>query len=271
VLELWTVAALGLTVGFRHAFEPDHLAAVGALVGAEAARAATREPGDGRLPAGSEESGGAGARGEGADGAVGAARAALGLGVCWGLGHTAALLVVGGLLALLHVAMSAAVSAALELAVGGMLLWLGGRALVAALGAWRAGAARGLGPRALVHARAHLLREPHAALHAGPGRGARGWRSGAVGLVHGLAGSGALTALVLADLPDAPARLAYVLLFGLGSTAGMALVSGVAGLPLARALRKPSAALAISGATGALSAAVGLFWSARVLTAWAGA
>ena len=55
-----------------------------------------------------------------------------------------------------------------------------------------------------------------------------------VGAVHGLAGSGALTALVLATLPSTAARLTYMALFGLGSTLGMAALSGLLGWPLAR-------------------------------------
>jgi len=51
-------------------------------------------------------------------------------------------------------------------------------------------------------------------------------------LVHGLAGSGALTAIAFAELPGAGARLLYMTLFGLGSIAGMALASGAAGFTL---------------------------------------
>ena len=40
-----------------------------------------------------------------------------------------------------------------------------------------------------------------------------------VGAVHGLAGSGALTALVMATIPSMAARLIYLVLFGVGSTA----------------------------------------------------
>ena len=58
-----------------------------------------------------------------------------------------------------------------------------------------------------------------------------------VGAVHGLAGSGALTALVLTTLPTTAARLTYMALFGLGSTLGMAALSGLLGWPLARAWR----------------------------------
>jgi hypothetical protein len=62
-----------------------------------------------------------------------------------------------------------------------------------------------------------------------------------VGLVHSLAGSGALTALVFAELPGAGARLLYMTCFGLGSIAAMALASGAAGSrcasPSGRAVR----------------------------------
>ena len=48
-----------------------------------------------------------------------------------------------------------------------------------------------------------------------------------VGAVHGLAGSGALTALLVATIPSVGARLIYLALFGIGSTLGMAALSGV--------------------------------------------
>ena len=55
-----------------------------------------------------------------------------------------------------------------------------------------------------------------------------------VGAVHGLAGSGALTALVVATLPSTLTRLSYLALFGIGSTLGMAALSGLLGWPIAR-------------------------------------
>src|SRR5262249_16860611 len=69
----------------------------------------------------------------------------------------------------------------------------------------------------------------------------------------GLAGSGALTALVLATLPSTAARLTYMLVFGLGSTLGMAALSGVIGWPLARAGRHHTLARAGSAVGGGAS------------------
>src|SRR6185369_12148147 len=62
-----------------------------------------------------------------------------------------------------------------------------------------------------------------------------------VGVVHGLAGSGALTALALAQLPTASLRLVTIALFGCGSVLGMAVLSGLAGWPLARLGARPRA------------------------------
>src|SRR5689334_4955846 len=90
--------SLGLVVGARHAFEPDHLAAVSTLVG------------DARRPS---------------------VRGAVGLGLLWGLGHTIALLAVGVVLVLLDGVMPARLSSVLELAVAAMLVVLGVRAIVA--------------------------------------------------------------------------------------------------------------------------------------------
>jgi hypothetical protein len=48
-----------------------------------------------------------------------------------------------------------------------------------------------------------------------------------MGLLHGLAGSGALMLLVLATLSSPAAALLYVVVFGVGSTVGMLVLSGL--------------------------------------------
>ena len=79
-----------------------------------------------------------------------------------------------------------------------------------------------LHPRRVSHL--HLARLRHVA------RRTLALRPLAVGVVHGLAGSGALTALVvLARLPVAPPSFAYMALFSVGSIVGMCVLSGLAG------------------------------------------
>ena len=89
-----------------------------------------------------------------------------------------------------------------------------------------------------------------------------------VGAVHGLAGSGALTALVVATLPSTATQLSYLALFGAGTTAGMAVLSGLVGWPLARIAAHPWAGRTLSIAVGSVSVILGLVWSAPLLARW---
>ena len=86
-----------------------------------------------------------------------------------------------------------------------------------------------------------------------------------VGAVHGLAGSGALTALVLTTLPSSASRLAYVALFGVGSTLSMAAMSGLLGWPLARLGAHHVVARSIIFIVGLGSAALGVAWGNATL------
>jgi hypothetical protein len=169
-------------------------------------------------------------------------RARVGYAAAWGIGHATMLLLVGTLLMLLRAELPARLDALFELGVSMMLIVLGGRALRFAV--------RGLRPRGT---------EPHA--H--PSGAAYGWRAVGpltMGMVHGLAGSGALTALVMARLPSPALGVAFILLFGAGATMGMSLLAGVAGVPLGRLLCTRWGMPLLLGATGALSFSLGLAW-----------
>jgi high-affinity nickel-transport protein len=208
---------LGLVVGLRHAFEPDHLTAMATLV------TETRDP-----------------------------RRGAALGALWGLGHTISLVVVGAILIALGSVLPLRLAAGFELAVSGVLVLLGIRAVVRA---WRDGL---IGP-ARPHAhggRDHAHPGPDLHLHVG--RWTLAWRPLAVGLVHGLAGSGALTALVFAQLPSTAERIAYISVFGVGSIVGMAVASAVVGASLG-ALHRGQRWLALGA--GALSIGLGIAWS----------
>lgn len=204
---------LGLLVGLRHSFEPDHLTAVSTLVGE------TRDLRGGAM-----------------------------LGALWGVGHTLSLVAVGAILMAVGASLPERAAVIFELCVAGMLLVLGARAIVVALAA--------TGPT-------HRHRAGHD--HTPPeGRTlARtlAWRPLAVGGVHGLAGSGALTAIAFAELPGAGARLVYMALFGLGSIAGMAVASGTAGVALRVLARSGGARRGLGLITGAVSIVVGVLWA----------
>ena len=163
------------------------------------------------------------------------------VGVLWGAGHSLALLVVGMILAFAQAEMPPRLGDGFELAVAVMLIILGVRAVARA--------------RAPVHRHAHAV--------AG-GSWTFAARPLLVGTVHGLAGSGALTALVLAQLPTIGARLIYTVLFGLGTIAGMTIFSTAAGA-LFRSQKSDGLRRGLALATGGLSAVLGVVWGAPLV------
>lgn len=176
------------------------------------------------------------------------------LGACWGFGHTLTLVAAGTVLVGLRAEMPAAVSDAFESCVALMLVGLGLRAI------YRAARQGHEGPAHLHHHGRFVHAHPGAPAHVHIGRWTFARRPLLVGAVHGLAGSGALTALVLATLPSTAAQLAYMMLFGLGSTVGMAALSGVLGWPLGRVLGHPAIARGVLLTVGCISTVLGLYW-----------
>jgi len=226
------VLGLGLLFGLRHATEADHIAAVSAIV--------------------SERAGW---------------RAAVRTGALWGTGHTVSILVAGLLVLGLNVVIPHPVARVLELAVAVMIIILGGRALALALRR-RTDAHLHLhihGDVTHRHLHFHEPEHEHAPGLAGDGHRHALRRPGlkplAVGMMHGLAGSAALTLLVLAQIHSTALGLAYLLVFGAGSIGGMALMSVAISLPFAATAARPGLNRAIRVAAGALSLAFGLFYA----------
>jgi high-affinity nickel-transport protein len=176
------------------------------------------------------------------------------LGASWGLGHTLSLFAVGCALAVLQVELPQRVGDGFELGVALMLIFLGVRAI-------RRSFQRGADGAVVAH-RHGATTHSHAASvgHVHLGRWAMATRPLIIGLVHGLAGSGALTALVVAELPTTGARLLYIALFGLGSVLGMAVLSGLLTWPLSALGRSSRVFRALSALTGALSFVLGILW-----------
>jgi hypothetical protein len=88
-----------------------------------------------------------------------------------------------------------------------------------------------------------------------------------VGAMHGLAGSAALTLLVLTQIPSVLLGLLYLGLFGLGSTAGMLMMSGLIGLPFALSARRlTSFHYGLQTIAGGLSMVFGLWYAWAVIS-----
>jgi threonine/homoserine/homoserine lactone efflux protein len=236
---VWTTLGLGFVLGLRHALDADHLAAVSTFVSEEHSLF----------------------------------RASL-IGVYWGAGHTTALLVFGFAIAVFRLTVSPRLSQYLEFAVGGMLVFLGARVLIKL--------ARG-SPLQL-HAHEH---EHHGTPHAHPhfhgnSMGAahshhlrRGVRPFVVGVIHGLAGTGAVMLLVVSAIPSLLIAMGYILVFGVGCIGGMVVMSLLMSVPLALgASRLRLADRVVRLAAGLFSLGFGLWlaWNVGVIQAlvWKG-
>jgi nitrile hydratase accessory protein len=180
-------------------------------------------------------------------------RKAAWLGVYWGIGHTLTLLAAGTLLVIFRADMPAMASDALACAVVLLLVVFGFRAIYLSARQTRAGR-----PRSHVHGAPPASASISTWTLAG--------RPLLVGAVHGLAGSGALTALVMATIPSVGARLIYLLLFGVGSTLGMAALSGLMGWPIACVGTHGTVARSLSLAVGCISIMLGLYWGYPLIT-----
>lgn len=168
------------------------------------------------------------------------------LGACWGLGHTLTLLMTGALLVIFQTEMPSLAAQSFELCVVMLLVGFGVRAL------YQGACPVSEGP---THSHAELRSFSPLDID-----GRTMARPLVVGAVHGLAGSGALTALVVTALPSTLTRLAYLTLFGVGSIVGMAVLSGLLGWPLARGGSHRVFARTVSLVVGGLSVALGMLW-----------
>jgi len=136
------------------------------------------------------------------------------VGVIWGLGHTTSILLVGLLVMLIGVNIPEKMSIILEMLVGFMLIWLG---------------LRSFGRATEIHSHEHEHEEEaHEHIHTHFNDDSHNKKkSFMVGLVHGLAGSGALMILILSTIKSLVWGLVYIVLFGVGSIMSMGVVSGL--------------------------------------------
>jgi ABC-type nickel/cobalt efflux system permease component RcnA len=207
-LSTLTVLAVGLLFGLKHATEVDHVVAVSTIASQQR----------------------------------NVLRSAL-VGALWGAGHTASLLVVGVVVLVLRIAIPENVGKWLEFGVALMIIGLGAAAL------WRS-----LRKRTDLHVHEHShdgLSHVHIHFHESNTRhnakqkhshtvSAIGVKPVLIGMMHGLAGSGALTLLVLTQISSPWVGFLYLAIFGVGSIAGMLVMSGLIGLPFALTARNLS-------------------------------
>jgi high-affinity nickel permease len=203
---LLVALAIAFVLGLRHASDPDHLVAVTSLVAAE--------------------------RGD--------THAAARLGAWWGLGHATILLTVGLPLIFLKSELPAWLETGAERAVGVVILLLALRVTLKWVrGDYRAGAHGHDGASEAAHQGGvrHLRRgtgSDHRHRHVRTPQQALG-----IGVIHGLAGTGAVVLLLIAALPTQLEAAAALAVFAPMSIASMALCTSAFAWVLTRPVIEP--------------------------------
>ena len=175
-------------------------------------------------------------------------RAASLVGALWGIGHTLTILIVGGAIIVFGIVLPARVGLTMEFSVALMLVLLGLFNVLGFRREWKT-----------LRAHHHGVQGPTPATLLGRIGFYRVARSLVVGVVHGLAGSAAVALLVLATLQNATWALLYLFLFGIGTVAGMMLITSAMAVPLVYGARQFAGwNRHIGWMTGVLSVAFGL-------------
>jgi hypothetical protein len=246
---LFSILLLGFFLGMRHATDADHVIAITTIVSRQ------RNVGGAALT-----------------------------GIFWGIGHTLTLLVVGGAIILFGFVIPERLGLSFEFCVALMLILLGvfnlhaikrGIQEAAALVTPRAEHAPHVHPHQhgdYVHEHSHGHapgKHGHAEDAVPPARldrffGRLGFyrtlRPVVIGVVHGLAGSAAVALLVLPIIHDPVWALGYLLIFGVGTIAGMMLITSAIAVPMTYSANRFQLLNRYLGATaGVLSVAFGVF------------
>jgi ABC-type nickel/cobalt efflux system permease component RcnA len=201
--SIGVILASGFIWGLHHALDPDHLVAVSTIVSEHKS----------------------------------VSRSSL-VGTFWGIGHTSSLLIISLIVLLLRASIPNNIARWMEAPVAIMLVVLGITTIIKAI------KERGL--RIHSHTHSHDESSPHTHLHIHLEKEhvhqhrlfKVGKRPFMVGMVHGVAGSAALTLLVLSTIPSVALGLIYIGVFGVGSIGGMLLMSALIGVPFALTSRR---------------------------------
>ena len=242
---LLSIIVLGFFLGMRHATDPDHVIAVTTIVSRQ----------------------------------QNIRHAAL-IGILWGVGHTITILAVGSAIILFGIVIPPRLGLSMELSVGLMLILLGILNLSGIM-RWitetftpqhskQHAHSHGIGNSAFSHSHGKAFETQNHAASDPQERwmdrtfGRLGFyqvvRPLVVGLIHGLAGSAAVALLVLTTIRVPSLAVLYLLVFGIGTIAGMMLITTAIAVPF-KYSKKRFARLnhSLGVVSGIISVAFGIF------------
>jgi high-affinity nickel-transport protein len=204
------------------------------------------------------------------------------------VGHTLTIVAVGGAIVVFTIVIPPRLGLSMEMAVALMLIALGMWNLTGVIDHIRGLGASAGGGAGSLHARLHCHGDYVHTHPSGAGSEQHGHRDDEtplrwldrqlggrglyqvlqplpIGLVHGLAGSAAVALLVLALIKHPWWAMAYLVLFGIGTIAGMMLITAAIGAAFAYATRRSSRVEHyLRFASGLLSLCFGLFLTYQI-------
>ncbi len=244
------ILLFGFFLGMRHATDPDHVVAVTTIVSRQ------------RSIAG-----------------------AAWTGIFWGIGHSLTLLAIGGAIILFGIVVPARLGMSLEFCVALMLIVLGAFNLNATFRAVDKVSATSKEDGVHQHPHVHgdYVHSHHhgheAATHGhaeevvppakldrwlGSSPSYQALRPLLIGTVHGLAGSAAVALLVLPIIHDPVSAIGYLLVFGIGTIAGMMLITAAIAVPISYSTRFQFLHRHLATAAGVVSVGFGLFLAYQI-------
>src|SRR4051812_28831013 len=175
-------------------------------------------------------------------------------GVFWGIGHTATLFLVGIILIFMKGEIPVKWAMSLEFLVGIMLVYLG----ITTIFSFK---------NIHVHQHQHDGDE-HKHVHAHESSGKHEHKhkhntylkSMLIGLVHGLAGSGAMVLLTMSTVKSVGEAAIYILIFGAGTVIGMLFFTTIIGIPFMLSKKRRTISRKLSFTTGAISTVFGIYY-----------
>jgi len=191
----------GLMIGLMHAFEPDHISAVSTQL-------LVKNKNSSKKIALKEVS------------IISSLRGAI-----WGIGHTSSIILIGLIIAGLSLNIHSNFFVGAELIVGFMLIVLG----ILTISNKKIFKQKHIHPhshsKGISHTHFHNHEQEHNQNHS--------HKAFLIGSIHGIAGSGSLVALTASTMVNFETMIYFLILFGIGSTLGMIIVSGIIGIPFA--------------------------------------
>jgi len=222
-IGLLSILALGFVLGIKHAIEPDHVIAVSTIA------SQSKKLFKSTLA-----------------------------GVFWGIGHTATLFIIGVILILMKGEIPEKWAMSLEFLVGIMLVYLGLTTLLSFKNIHIHQHEHDGDEHKHLHSHSHNGKHQHQHNH--QHQNVSYLKSLFIGLVHGLAGSGAMVLLTMSTVKNVWEAAVYILIFGAGTILGMLFFTTIIGIPFVFSAKKRVLNQTLTRLTGVISIAFGMYY-----------